>query len=391
MNILLVIIMLSPHFMLGKTLVLIGLLTLYAQNILIRINPNVIWLGFFGVIYELSIALNGSGEVGVNALTGIFFPPAIYLVGRFIGFKNSPEKITALIVVLGITMAFIPLISIWSEILTSGFDGSSRNITLLWGIAEETSATVLGGYLTASLCFVAVVWNRREPGLGLLKVAVLMTASLSFIAALRLGSRTQLIVFFAALTLGFLLNAKKISAGARIFWGVVVISAIFLFIYAFGSEVDLLVHFADRLGDENAGFDSAGGRTERWIAAFKMLIPEFFGWPMERIGYAHNIFLDVARAAGFIPAVVLLIAYIRLAVDANWVRTRFHGYSAFRVLAVSSFVGISLVFFVEPVLSGYYQLFTLFLLIGGIMSGIKSRFEASQRKRLILDGQGLNT
>lgn len=48
-------------------------------------------------------------------------------------------------------------------------------------------------------------------------------------------------------------------------------SAIYYFINTLSAESELLTFYADRINDSENGFDTAGGRTERWIGSLESL------------------------------------------------------------------------------------------------------------------------
>ena len=141
-------------------------------------------------------------------------------------------------------------------------------------------------------------------------VAVMFAFSL--MAALRVGSRTQLGVAGFSFAISLLFNLSHASLKVKFF-----LMVSFLVVCGLGYSYldvnsDLLLYYADRIDDDDASVAQAGGRLERWRVSFEYLIGDgrIMGWEFEKVGYAHNLWLDVARESGIIPFLLLLVFMI---------------------------------------------------------------------------------
>lgn len=86
------------------------------------------------------------------------------------------------------------------------------------------------------------------------------------------------------------------------------------------------------------------------------------------MGYAHNLWLDCARVAGVIPLLFLLIITVYF-ICALWKELKISEHDYYRTIIVV--IGVSLLVYmnVEPILEGCPLLFTVFVIILGMLRG----------------------
>ena len=145
----------------------------------------------------------------------------------------------------------------------------------------------------------------------------------------------------------------------------------FYLINNFNENADVIKFYADRLNDDEMAVGKAGGRTERWIGGLESIITDPFGWEFSRFGYAHNLWLDVARVAGVIPLTILL--FFTVSSIKIWIKSlRILRNDLFlRSYVFIYFISIILLFNVEPIMEGMYLLFLLFCMFIGFLYGMK--------------------
>ncbi|MEL6305851.1 MAG: hypothetical protein AAFQ20_13830, partial [Bacteroidota bacterium] len=193
---------------------------------------------------------------------------------------------------------------------------------------------------------------------------------ISLLCVLRLGSRTQvaLSLFTVVVAIFYKMgkqNIKKnIGLFALIFIGVnIAISYITL-----DTSSELLSAYADRADSKTNGAASAGGRTARWEKSFEQMFKDPLGWNVEEFGFSHNLWLDATRVGGLLSLFLLMlftISSIKKVLQLYRLYPKPRLLDGQLILYCTSFM---LSFFVEPILEGYFILFSLFCLILGMLN-----------------------
>ena len=120
---------------------------------------------------------------------------------------------------------------------------------------------------------------------------------------------------------------------------------------------EIVSEYSDRGGD----LYTLGNRTQYWIYALNNIFTHPFGWG-DSVEYMHNMWLDVAKIAGVLPFVILVIMTINSLI------------SLYRILRIKNsevpilFLGLYICFFlslfVEPIAGGTHLF--LFVMIWGM-------------------------
>ncbi|MBL0253061.1 MAG: hypothetical protein IPQ12_11040 [Polaromonas sp.] len=111
-----------------------------------------------------------------------------------------------------------------------------------------------------------------------------------------------------------------------------------------------------------------GGRLDRWVDALSLIPSHPFGWSSFDFGYAHNLWLDVARNGGwfsFLMSILLSVLFVfnfKSALKNN--REDILYLSFIWCLAI----GFSALFMVEPIMDGFVYVFSAFCLFWGVIN-----------------------
>lgn len=111
----------------------------------------------------------------------------------------------------------------------------------------------------------------------------------------------------------------------------------------------------------------------RWTQMQKtldvMFLYPFGNMPVE--GYAHNLFLDIAREAGIIPMIlIMLYCFSTLMTTIKVIRLRAYSYELRIMIAVMK-ICIFAAFMIEPVIQGRIYVFMLSCLIDGMIYSLR--------------------
>lgn len=386
---LLLIIMLINPFFYGYRVAILFVLVLFFQfeRTLKLLDKNVLYLFLFGALYHF-IATYRTDAINTSLLSflpDVFLPAVMYLVGKGVSSKYQSADIrTFFLFFIMLFFSIIPIISILEQVMADGFVGI-RALYLIWDKDALISATGLGAYFSINMAAIALLnapkSNKLQKRISFL---VILLFVLSLISVLRLGNRTQLVIAGAAIVLSYILNFKKMSNLSRALQFIIFGVVIGYIVYLFASQSELIYFYEDRLDQTENSIAGAGGRLERWQLALESIVTDPWGWNLSRFGYAHNLWLDVARVSGIIallPLVLFTVSSFKLFLKSlKRVKTK----KFLSTFIFVFFISIGLMFFVEPIMEGMYLLFFVFCLFVGFLAGVASnngRIKLKLKKR----------
>lgn len=375
-TLLILFIMLLNPFYYGYRVAILFVFVIFFQlkKYLPLFDKNVLWLFVFSCVYELMAfnRLDSYNESLISIIPNLFIPSTLYLVGKNLFFRYASSDIRVfLCFFIASSFSIVPLISILEQISSNGFIEGTRALYLLWNKNALISATGLGSYFTLNMASIALLnIPTKSKTEKRVKAAFMVLFVFSLICVLRLGSRTQLVIAAVAYLASFIVNFSKISKFGKFIQIVIFGGIVFYFTYLLTSHSELLLFYEDRMDSTESGIAQAGGRTERWIGALQSIVTDPMGWEFERFGYAHNLWLDVARVSGVLALIPLLIFSIN-SISALLKSIRRLGNSIFiRAMVFSFLLSLILIFFVEPIMEGMYLAFLLFCLLVGYLVGL---------------------
>lgn len=248
-----------------------------------------------------------------------------------------------------------PVLSILSDLIQYGFLGSgSRSIPYFYSNDLPISATVMAGFLIPGGLLISLSLKK-------INFFMIIYSVILFWCSVRLGSRTLISFYFLAFLMGvfcyFRISFYYLCLGISIFF-------IFLFL-SYNYSDYILNYFSDRLdSSENLGLSSAGGRLDRWYNSFISMFSEPFGWDLGLYGYAHNMFLDVARSSGIFPAFILFYWY--LLSFYYFLKNIVNNKKEVSLVLSLTVIGFGLVAFLEPIFDGFIYLFIFYVFTFGL-------------------------
>ena len=357
-------------------LALIPLLIIKKDFIIKSLDRNFMLITLLSVTYAAFYTFHAAETKGL-AYIGIYslMPPTFYLLGKYILAKqNSPKNLFYLSFFIFTLYSLPALISVLLVFFEGGFSQFKRTLPMFWD-GRELSATIMGSYLTFNMCLSAILivnLGRQKLLYNLLFGAIFV---LSLISAIRLGSRTQLSIFLitTAVVIFYLMPRQSLKRNVFLFMFLGAVIAYILSTISFDLREDWLTNFADRMDSSGGDIASGGGRSERWIKSLENLFKKPLGWDKEEFGHAHNLWLDVLRAAGIIPFILLLLFTFN---SLKQVRKAIRINPQWLVLNVSIFtytIAFLLIFMVEPIFDGIFSLFVLFCLYIGMINNYTLR------------------
>lgn len=334
------------------------------------VNKECLLLFSFSVLYCLNLWIDDGIESLFLLLTYFISPIAFYIFGSYVVNRlKSPKLISIFLLIFSIFFMANLYYCVIKDINENGYIDWLRSIDIvgrtMTGKSKHLSATLLG--LNASLGFVGLsifVYSRKNLSL-LVRILFLVLCVLSILTVTHLINRTGLVVLvacFVCITI-FMMKRHLWSVLAVVILG----GIIAYFVYSFGwIDESILQAYEDR-DVEGHSLKEGGGRIDRWLEGFEMLFSHPWGYSkISGTHYAHNLWLDVGRVAGFIPFIVLVLATVSYGVKFLKLLSKNDGFLC------PIFLAYNVVFFlscmVEPIMEGFPLYFYLYVMIWGMQN-----------------------
>lgn len=372
--ILLAVTLINPYYYGYRIAVVLSVILFFNLDLTGRLfDRNTIYLLLFGTIYHL-LSANRTEILNNNLLPilpDMFLPAVMYLSGKQITFKYK-SAVVAVFFLFMVMLLFtiVPMISVLEQVVIDGFSGV-RSLYLLWNRDFLVSSTGLGAYFSINMASISVLSSPNQSKFQRrIRYLVVFIFLISIVCVFRLGNRTQLLISGVAFFISLLYNYHLLSLRKKILMLALFLIIIGYIFFLFSSESELIFFYLDRIGDKDYDFDSAGGRTEKWQLSLASILTDPWGWELSRHGYAHNLWLDVARVAGVMALLPLLLftissyfSFIKILQD-KYV-DRF-----LQTFILAFYFSIVSTFFVEPIMEGFYLFFLVYCLFVGTLNGI---------------------
>lgn len=302
----------------------------------------------------------------------LFFPGMMYMLGKYIQSRNYVPRgqlfYQAIFLIL-VLFSIVAFLSIFKHIIENGFIYLGRNITLLNMTEEhELAATLINSMIVVFLPFIGMIVLRVDRSETRVKWGLFVLSLLSLTCAIRLGSRTSIVVFIASIVFNYLFFISEIEIKYKIAVSLLILIFIQILLNASLFESEIFSVYWDRMESKDYGANSAGGRTELWLQGIQNL----WKYPWGAVAYipnlrfSHNFWLDIGRVSGIIPMFFMLIfsiknlyISIRLVFNANL--------SVFiRSFILSINIVLLAIMGVEPILEGNFAFLSLYFLFSGM-------------------------
>lgn len=332
-----------------------------------------ILLFLFSLIYGLFFYLgDSSASVGkLYVVVYITIPGTFYLLGKYActQFQSKDIELFYLLFFIGTIFSITSILSVLPNILEAGFVVIDRNLPNFWtgGIIP---ATIMGSYFIFNMCIPAILVTQVKNFKLIYRILALILFAISVACVLRIGSRTQLLISLVTLLVSLIYIIPRQSFKRNI-----ITFALFgLLIFGIISNVnfdldqDWLSAFAGRMENDGAAdLASGGGRTERWVKSIQYLFEKPLGWERNEFGHAHNLWLDVLRIGGFIPFFMLILLTVKAFSYVRKAILKAKNAYAFNNQLIVYFSSFMLLFMVEPIFEGMFNLFAVFCFFIGVV------------------------
>lgn len=331
-----------------------------------------IFLVLFSITYSVFYTFNTEDRTSMILIYAIA-PITFYGIGKYFSMNYRSYKVYYfLFLFFALGYSLIPAISIIYHIIENGFIGE-RDVRLFTR-NDVTTATILGSFFTMNMAAIGTIFVKSAKRIeNRIKFISLGAFIISLLCVLRVASRTQIGIALISIlaTLTYLMFKQSFSKNIRL----VLTIAITLVIIFFSISSDSAVfNILEQRNNDEEQLVNANGRTELWETSLNNLVTKPFGWKMSGNAsdistYSHNLWLDADRVAGIIPF-IFLILFTTYCINLVLKTLKIAPLNLyFNVTILGLVFGFMAVFFVEPILVGFYYLFLIFCLFIGILSG----------------------
>ena len=163
-----------------------------------------------------------------------------------------------------------------------------------------------------------------------------------------------------------LVYATRMNATKGIF---IVFTTVLLVILILNSGLisqDIIDAYTKREIIDGGNSAEFGGRTIRWEAGIADLLSNPLGWEMPVYGYAHNLWIDLAKIGGWGSLIAFLFATVSTL--KNCFRIMRKNNDDFSIVSMSFLLAMFMNAFVEPVIEGSMLFFSVFVMFWGIIN-----------------------
>ncbi|WP_222983935.1 hypothetical protein [Flagellimonas meishanensis] len=354
------------HIYLGY--LLIGLLILKKDFLTRNLDTIFLVLLLFSITFAAFFSFEpkaGKQYILVYALV----PSALYLMGKYFAEKleGNRNHLFFLLLFAGCLFAVTPILSVFFDILRNGYGVVDRNLPSFW-TGQVILATIMGSHFAIVMTIPGLLIPKVKNLRLIYRLALLGIFAISVACVLRIGSRTQLSIFFITFLTALIYVMPRQSFRRNLFMFMMFFLLVFYAIntISFDLDQDWLSAFANRMED-GQDFASGGGRTDRWMKSLENLFEKPLGWSEHEFGHSHNLWFDVLRVGGFLSFFLLIFfttsSYI--SVFKSVIKNK-KAYALNNQIIIYT-LAFTMVFMVEPIMEGMFNLFAFFCFFVGVV------------------------
>lgn len=341
-------------------LVLFSLLTYVILPIKRWWNSTALFLFVFSLFYSMMAVMSKQFGSGFVLIAILISPVGLYRFGQWLMCFFYEDKVRQKLFLLIIATYLLPLfILTFKDVALVGIVNVSRVMMGDLDSGESLAATLYGMMSSVGIACIASLFAKGQKfGIRLLYIILSL---LSLFVVIHLVNRTGLVVFVICMlaSLAFSTNMKL----SKIISSLILVGVLVFAIAKTGIiGDDIMSAYMNREMSSTSDASQLGGRSDIWTDALSQLATHPFGW--ERVNYAHNLWLDIARVGGWFALLLFIIPTFK------WIGSCFRlirkSMMPFVLIILSMNAAMFLSSFVEPVIEGSMLFFSLLMMIWGI-------------------------
>lgn len=293
--------LISNRFGFITLLMLWSIITLFFVSMRKYADKTGLLIIFFSLVYSICGILTGSMVTYVEVLPTALPMFSFYVFGKLVGSEYSNKQILLFLPIVLFAYSLEIFFTIVLEIIQTGsIFNSSREFYLLGDENRSLTATIVGLRADCGIIGIPLALSmfRYSKTYGF---SYFLLGLLSFLTTIFLLNRTAIVIFIVISFLNiYYWNKRNIKKIILLLFLVVV--AVFVLSESNIVNAELFQAYSER----NDNWATGGDRTMRWTVALINIFRYPFGWN-DDLGYVHNMWLDIAKASGIIPFLLLLL------------------------------------------------------------------------------------
>lgn len=341
----------------------------------LKISRECVILIIYGILYYITRRYWGLEGNITNILTLALGAPLMYMSGReFMRFsKNKEIYYKKVIWILSFGMFLFAFLSFLKNGIVIDYENSAdvRAIPDIW-TGELWQATNINGYCVMAIIMSIVLIMQKIKGIKLVSSCLILVGSIYLTMVTAARTNLFIVVFvlisYAVLSLvmkkiRYMSRKEALNKYIKIMFGIIIL---FFLIVNYKIIVELLPMeaFQERLNNRSLSL-SEDGRWQMWKIVIGGLNMYFWG-NNTSIHLAHNLYLDVAREAGVISMILLIVYTIMVLFTA--IKFLCDNEISINVRILNCIIIFSLLasFMIEPVMNAKPFIFIIFCMICGM-------------------------
>lgn len=327
------------------------------------------YLFAFSVVFVVLLFITGQVATMYGALGVLCGPTACYLFGKHLvdrhkgngNILNTLLMICVLIFVLRLGLNTIEDIS----------NGELVNTLRVIELENNLSATLYGLTVSVAMGGIAIVYAMPNRFKNPTAWGYMFAFILGLLTVVHLVNRAGLVVAFITF-LVLLVYLSRLNPSKLILYVLVTIVLVFMSMKLGLISADVFSAYEARSENDLSYYEEGNalfaGRGDRWLASMGYLFTQPLGWATNqniRMGYVHNLWLDIARQCGIVPFILFILATVNvIKIYIRIFRSRIK--DTFLAVLLSVFISITLGCFVEPVIEGNPFVLYFYTFVWGI-------------------------
>lgn len=324
-------------------------------------RSNVALLISYGIFLSLISYIKGLYDIA-SVVDAVFTSVCFYIFGKYV-VAYYGERETGILRFLLLTVFFFgSYFYYWTikDITETGQIISLNRWLTIEG--EKAGATLIGTNVSLGLGGLAIFFVIRTKWV---RWSFLFLWFLSLLSTIHMINRSGIIISIVCLAIVLIFYFRKSKHLMKVIFIIAVSFAIYLLISSNSEVQTVLDAYENReMGGDESTLTEGGGRTNRWMDGLMNIPTHPFGWDKSKMGYnyVHNMWIDVAKQAGWIPFLLLCIITFKIINNIRSLILRIHTPLSYTLLALN--ICIFLAALVEPIIGGVF--FGCYCLIWGI-------------------------
>ena len=288
------------------------------------------------------------------------------IIGHNFSLKvNDSNSIYLLLFFFALFLALPHLTITLQDIMKSGLINPQRGLSIYGYDEIQRAITARTVEMSLSISGISALFLRKSKAPAKLTTLFIIVAVLAELCTIHFVSRTGLTLFLLALAIGFLYRTRSTKQ-------ILLYLCLFIVLYYAFQESSLSSLFADR-EIEGSTISDAGGRLEKWILAFTLLLSHPHGYSAQF--YAHNFWLDFGKVGGLLSFFILSLYSLLLLVKTIMLQkvSKIVFYNRFMILVFS--ITFIAALFTEPVHRGAPAYMDMYFLFADYVDGLSKLYK----------------